>query len=248
MFKEFHHHTRGRGHELAGVVGQDRTAYRSRGGIQVLCLADGAGSASRAELGAQTLAEQGCKLLAESFTDLIATKDGAQAKKEILQSLLSRLERVAEKHKCSVEDLASTFLAVATNGARFITIHVGDGVVGYLKEGELRVISAPDNAEFANQTTFVTSADALATVRLARGSLDGAGGFILMSDGASSSLYNYRTHELAPACEKLIQAVAAQPPRLTKSSESRKRLKRFVETKLRAATKDDCSIGVLARS
>src|SRR5690606_42119695 len=61
---------------------------------------------------------------------------------------------------CTFAELASTFLAVAVSAERFLVVHIGDGVIGYVKNGELRVISAPDNAEFANQTTFVTSPDA----------------------------------------------------------------------------------------
>ena len=36
--------SRGRGHLLDGTPGQDRTGYLSRGGVQAMCLADGAAS------------------------------------------------------------------------------------------------------------------------------------------------------------------------------------------------------------
>ncbi|MCB8045052.1 protein phosphatase 2C domain-containing protein [Microbacterium oxydans] len=58
MFKEFHHQARGRGHELDGTRGQDRTQYLSRSGVQAICLADGAGSALHSELGAQAVVDE----------------------------------------------------------------------------------------------------------------------------------------------------------------------------------------------
>ncbi len=175
MFNEFHYQVRGRGHEQDGTRGQDRTAYLSRRGVQVLCLADGAGSATYSEYGAQAVVEEGCALLAEHFADLVASGDAEQSRREILERLRARLGQVAARLDCSVADLASTFLAVAVSADRFIVIHIGDGVIGYIKHGDLRVISTPDNDEFANQTTFVTSANVSASTRLSRGAWTGYG-------------------------------------------------------------------------
>ena len=247
MFNEFHYQVRGRGHMRDGTRGQDRTAYLSLRGVQVLCLADGAGSAAHSEFGAQAVVTEGCAILAEKFADLVTSVDAEQSRREILERLRARLEQVAARLDCSVADLASTFLAVAVSADRFVVIHIGDGVIGYIKHGDLRVVSAPDNDEFANQTTFVTSANASASMRRSRGSLDGVAGFIQMSDGTSARLYDYRAKTLAPACAKLVEAVGGMRPTHARNPEQRKRLRRFVDTQLRRATKDDCSIGILAR-
>ena len=133
------------------------------------------------------------------------------------------------------------------SGDSFLGAHVGDGVVGYLKHGDLHVISAPDNSEFANQTTFVTSGSAAESMRLFRGSLEGVTGFILMSDGMGESLFNSRTGQLAGACSKLITAVASAPAQQGKNSDYKRQLRRLVDLKIRNATKDDCSVGILGR-
>ncbi|MCC2314077.1 PP2C family serine/threonine-protein phosphatase [Cellulomonas xiejunii] len=247
MFNEFHHQVRGRGHESDGTPGQDRTAYLSRGGVQALCLADGAGSALRSQVGAQVVVQEGCAMLVELFTQLDTGDDAAEARRVIRARLHARLESVARRWGCAVDELASTFLAVAVSGGRFVVVHIGDGVVGYVRNGEPRVVSGPDNSEFANQTTFVTSAQAASSTRLFRGASDGVTGFILMSDGASASLFDQRSGTLAPACAKLMETVAAAPSRRAKRPEHEKRLRRVVDTRLRLATKDDCSIAILAR-
>jgi serine/threonine protein phosphatase PrpC len=247
VFREFHYQARGHGHALDGTRGQDRTGYLSRGGIQALCLADGAGSATHSEHGAEALVHEGCRLLAERFTDFVTSEDGLQVKLDILQRLRDRLKEIAGHREWELKDLAATFLAVAVSGDRFVVVHVGDGVIGYMKNGELRVASTPDNSEFANETTFVTSEDAMARMRLYRGSLDGVSGFVLMSDGTASSLYNSCTKELAPACAKLIALVGSAPTRRVNNPAHRKDLQRLVNTRIRGATKDDCSLGILGR-
>lgn len=247
MFKEFHYQARGLGHLREGTPVQDRTKYLSRGGVQVLCLADGAGSAAYSEFGAQAVVDEGCVTLVEQFDEFASSSDGAKVKVELIDRLLAKLEDVAERRGAEIQDLASTFLCVAVSDDKFLGAHVGDGVVGYLKDGELRVISAPDNNEFVNQTTFVTSRRAAETTRLFRGTLTGVAGFILMSDGTAESLFNPRTGQLAGACAKLITAVGTAPSRQSKNSDYKKRLRRIVDTTFRNATKDDCSIGIMGR-
>lgn len=248
MFKEFHYQVRGHGHLRDGIPVQDRTKYLSRGGVQVLCLADGAGSASHSQFGAQAVVDEGCAILVEQFAEFASSDDGVKVKMALLERLVSKVASIAERHDVTQEDLASTFLCIAVSGDAFLGAHIGDGVVGFLKENNLRVISGPDNSEFANQTTFVTSSRALESMRLFRGSLDGVEGFILMSDGTGESLFDSRTGELARACEKLINTVATAPRVQSRTSDYRKRLRRIVDVTIRNATKDDCSIGILGRA
>ena len=84
-------------------------------------------------------------MLVDRFAEFAASDDGARVKVELLDQLVSKLTSVADRHGVEPSDLASTFLCVAVSGDRFLGAHVGDGVVGYLKNGELKVISAPDN-------------------------------------------------------------------------------------------------------
>ncbi len=248
MFNAFHHYVRGRGHELDGTPCQDRTQYLSCEGVQAICLADGAGSASKAELGAQAVVEEGCALLVERFSELVASTDAERTRIELVDLLLSKLGELATQHGLAPVEFASTFLGVAVSRDHFLCAHIGDGVIGYLKEGELRVVSAPDNSEFVNQTTFVTSQNAAQSMRLFRGSLDGVGGFILMSDGAGESLFGVRSRQFAPACSKIIATVGAAPPRRDGRFKFKKQLQKLIDLNVRSATKDDCAIAVLGRT
>lgn len=247
MFRAFHHHTRGRGHIVAGERGQDRTSYLKHRRVQVICLSDGAGSASHSEFGAQALTTHGVEFIAKQFQELLDNDDGAAVKEAIVSSLRGRLETVAARRGCEVDDLAATFLAVAVFGDHFLIVHIGDGVIGVQKDGNLQVVSRPDNSEFANQTTFVTSNDALASMRLLRGSTSGITGFVLMSDGSETTLYSRSSQQLAPACAKLMTVVANGRRYSKRRPQHEKDLRRFVETVIASGTKDDCSIAILAR-
>ncbi|MFB8229904.1 PP2C family serine/threonine-protein phosphatase [Cellulosimicrobium sp. NPDC055967] len=239
---------RGRGHAEDGTVCQDRTQYVSRGGVQAICLSDGAGTAPRSEYGAQAITDAGTRFLVDNFEELLANDDGRAVKEAVCQHLLGVLARTADRLGCQVADLAATFLAVAVSGDRFIAVHTGDGVIGYVKDGALRLMSSPDNSEFANQTTFVTTRGAVTSTRLFRGETDGISGFIVMSDGTGASLYDSRSATLARACSTLISVVGRAPTAQVRNPTFKKQLRRVVDTTIRNRTKDDCSLAILARA
>ena len=251
MFKHYNTQVRGRGHEKSGTSCQDYTYFNSAKGVQVITLADGAGTAEFSEYGAQTVAKKACGYLVQNFHRLYNSEDGVSVKKELHDYLLSEIEtrrtKLSEKADCTIKDLASTFLMVAVHQNEFILAHIGDGVIGYIRNGELKVASAPDNDEFANTTTFVTSSNALSAMRMSKGSLDGVAGFILMSDGTENSLYNKKAGTLSGACIKLIETVAKAPTYTRKNPRYEREIKRVLRAKIKENTNDDCSVAILGR-
>lgn len=152
---------------------------------------------------------------------------------------------------CSTRDLASTLLLVAVKDDRYIAVHLGDGVVGIEIRGangqqRTRVLGSPDNGEHANETHFVTSAGASERLQMYRGQIRTAkhelSGFILMSDGPEAVLYHKRTHTLAPACAKLLQACRDLP-----TADMQPQLTATLRDVIAPRTHDDCSLALLAR-
>lgn len=68
----------------------------------------------------------------------------------LIEKIHSQLRELAEDMECEMRDLASTLLFTAVRNGNYILCHIGDGVLGYLKDGELKVASKPENGEFAN--------------------------------------------------------------------------------------------------
>lgn len=246
MWREFAYQVRGKSHVLDGKPGQDRFRYESRNGVRVLCLADGAGSAKYAEYGAQTVVNAGSEYVLRHVESRPRSKSNFDAL-ALHNYLIERLNVTASRLECSLKDLASTFLCLIVTEVNFTAVQVGDGVIGAERHGALQLVTQPDNGEFANVTTFVTSRDANTSIQVFSDDLEGYTGFILMSDGTADSLFNYEHRTLARACHTLFRIVTEAPTRTVANPAYKRELKRIMDLQIREGTDDDCSIGILAR-
>ena len=232
----------GRGHIAAGIPCQDKTYAVEQDGVSVIVLADGAGSARFSHEGAEIVCREAAKLLIQSFDSYYEEEDAGVVKRAVLQHLLATLKQEAELLECDIEDLASTLLLAAIKEERCILMHLGDGVIGCLKGGEMRVASHPDNGEFINSTEFVTSPSAISSLRIRKGESGDIAGFVLMSDGAEESLYDRHGKVLAPAVRRILDFAAV----LSHEKMEAELLDSF-EGVIRQRTMDDCSLVLIVR-
>ena len=195
----------GRSHKKSDIPCQDKTYSVVKNDTQVIALADGAGSASLSHYGAESVTKGISKELAKNFEVYFKEDNGVIVKQKLLNEILNILNKQAEELGCRTKDLASTLLLVAIKGDYYIIIHIGDGVIGYLKDDELKVASQPENGEFVNTTVFTTSKDAIMTMKLMRGKLAQINGFVLMSDGTEASFYNKKEQQLATILKKIMK-------------------------------------------
>ena len=178
----------GRSHVKQGTPCQDKTYCQSYDDTYVITLADGAGSARLSHYGAECVTKCIADELGSHFESYWDETEARIAKERLFHEISESLQQIAEQQDCQLKDLASTLLAVAVKDERYIILHLGDGVIGYCKEGVLKVASAPNNGEFANTTVFTTSSDACSQMKVFRGPLNGINGFVLMSDGPEACL------------------------------------------------------------
>lgn len=230
----------GRGHIKDGTPCQDKTYHLFENGISVIALADGAGSASMSHFGAEFVTRKICELLTQQFDIYFNEDDGATIKRVIVGILMEGLEKLSEELNCEIKDLASTLLVAAVYDGKYIILHIGDGVIGYVKNDELKIASHPENGEFVNTTVFVTSKDALPTMKMMKGQLNGITGFALMSDGTEASLYNKREKSLAPALKKIMDL-----SHIMEADCLQNEIKRSFENVIKNSTTDDCSLIIL---
>lgn len=234
---------RGRGHRRQGTPCQDRALTMERSGVVAVALADGAGSAPLSHEGAACAVETACTLLCESFDELYHAQSPAEVRHFLLSGVRSRIRQRAEELNTACSQLACTLLAVAVRGDAYLLFHVGNGVIGCQRAGKLLVASAPQNGEFANTTTFVTSPDALIHSRALRGIQPQLEGFALMSDGCEAALYHKRKGRLAPLLSKLLQRL-----QLLSGEAPQDMLETVMEQVISRRTQDDCSLALLARN
>lgn len=232
----------GRGHLLRQQPGQDRTFSLTRNGVTAAALSDGAGSAPLSHEGAEQAVRAACEVLCGQFETFSGPATPFEMRRAVLEAVQAAIRRRARELDTHPSALACTLLAVAVQGDRYLVFHVGDGVIGYQKEGVVRVVSRPQNGEFANTTTFVTARDALVKSRVLRGRQPELEGFVLLSDGCEAALYHKGKEKLAPLVGRLFQRAE-----LLSQEVSRQWLRAVIEGPVAHRTQDDCSLLLLSR-
>ncbi|MDE6834390.1 MAG: protein phosphatase 2C domain-containing protein [Ruminococcus sp.] len=241
MWKAIQCAVQGRSHIKNFVPCQDKTFYSTGNNTTVTALADGAGSAKLSHFGAEHITKFICDEFVENFDLYFSDNDGVAVKKELDSKIKNQISALAEELNCDIHDLSSTLLMVAVNNNRYIILHIGDGIIGYSKNNELKVATLPENGEFANTTVFTTSGEALHTMKLLKGNLGDIDGFVLMSDGTQASLYNKRQKKLADVLSRIMKFLSFIPAEIVEEQ-----LTYSFYSLIREATTDDCSIVIMA--
>ena len=232
----------GSGHQRQGLPCQDKTWSLETNGITAIALADGAGSARLSHEGAEIAVQTICRTLCEQFDELYVSSSPMEMRVRALQEVRQRIRLHAAERNAAIGNFACTLLAVAVRGDEYLLVHVGDGVIGYQKSGKLLVASRPQNGEFANATTFVTSPDVLQKARVLRGRQPKLEGFVLMSDGCEAALYQKKKATIAPLMGRLFQR-----SELLEHDAAEGLLEMVLECAVAPRTRDDCSLAVMTR-
>ena len=202
-----------------------------------LSLADGAGSCKYSDIGAEFITQEILKYIKLNFDDLFKDEN-------LSSTLLNHIENKLYSKTTpdiSFKDLSSTLLFIAIKDNRFLIGHIGDGVIGMLdSSNNLKTISKPDNGEYSNSTFFTTSVSYTNRLRMLKGTLKSANGFILMSDGAEESLYDKKTESLSDTNKVIINWLENNSV-----IDVEKALYDNLEQIISKQTSDDCSIGIM---
>lgn len=195
----------GRQHEKDGLECQDYARSSKGRTVSVIVLADGASSAKYALQGAKSSAEGLIKFICANFHALLEESEDVIAEQVIIR-LHKILERKAVELDSSMKHFASTLLFVASDGDMYICGQIGDGrMARYTKDlAEAELVFDPFKGEFLNETTFLSSDNALDNLELEIAPVENIGGFAILSDGAEESLYNRKESKFAPALGRMI--------------------------------------------
>jgi hypothetical protein len=199
----------GTAHERAGTPCQDSCAFlrtnTEDGEIIILALADGAGSAKYSHIGS-----------AQAVQHLLSTVSHAQPAlnqirdlhaRQWMQSVRIHLEQVAESRGIKVDELACTLLMAIIGKDSTVLAQIGDGAWVIEKDGAIYPATWPQNGEYANLTTFITSECALGAIQFVRieGSVSAIAGF---TDGIQTLALTYATKQAhSPFFSPIFQAL-----------------------------------------
>lgn len=189
----------GASHEADGKPCQDAFAFRLLPDELVLAaVADGAGSAEVAEVGARLAVETAVAALAVEFGAATVEDRAAAVRAAFLEARETIAHRAADESR-PLGDYATTLTCLVAWREGAIVGRVGDGfaVIADVEEG-LRALppSRPDRGEYANETVFLTGPDGTDRIEIAE--LEGPVGAVAVStDGLlrlALELASYRPH------------------------------------------------------
>lgn len=155
----------GTSHKRLALPCQDAYHFEQpSAGIIMMAVADGAGSALRAEEGASIAVKAAIRHLQESYIKCLDSKDEEDIKLLVLDSVDSArlaVEKYAEENNDKVSDFACTFLLTFATGEFVAFAQIGDGgVVIQDFEGEITGLTIPESSTYANETYFLVSPNA----------------------------------------------------------------------------------------
>ena len=199
---------RGPDHERDGRPSQDRWASAAAGDGMILCLCDGAGSASHAEIGAEVVVSAVLDALRGVSAEALHALPEAVA--AACEAGREALLREAAARSLAPSDLACTLVAAAAWEDLAVTAHIGDGAVIARRRGsgELFLASAPDRGEHADETWFITAASWRSRLRVSLH--EGVDALCAFTDGCQeASLVRGRTLGVhAPFCAPIFEFAA----------------------------------------
>ena len=165
----------GTSHEDQKIPCQDCGNYRIFKDVIVGVVADGAGSAKYSHIGSEIAVETALKYLSkiseylqkrkrfwERFSQPLSEIEAKKLFTKTVKEVITALNKKADNNDYSVSDLACTLLVFVATPEWLAAMQIGDGFIVMRSENaEYQLLFEPDKGEFFNETTFVTSVNAL---------------------------------------------------------------------------------------
>lgn len=179
------------------------------GDIVVLSAADGAGSASQSETGAQ-LAVQEILDCARAFFGDGRTFDELTSGEALswMKSAVARIDHRATEDELPIREYACTLLTAVVSPTHACFFQVGDGAMVVRPRGdEWAYIFWPQHGEYINATCFVTDPQSLERFEFSCNA-DRIEEVALFTDGIEALVLGYANREVhGPFFDKMFQAV-----------------------------------------
>lgn len=206
----------GLSHQKQNLPCQDALEVRCLpDGVLLVALADGAGSATHAELGARAAVQIAVNSLAASLesSQPIDCCDWMEVFYDTFESAREALIQLSEERDEPLRDFATTLTCLAATTEQLIVGQLGDGaVVARGPGGVLDTVTTLQRGEYANETYFLTQEQALERVAFQVINLP-IQALAVMSDGLTRLALKRPTNEPHPPFFKpLFAYVEASVP------------------------------------
>lgn len=146
----------GTSHRARNVPCQDAFRFRAFGSMDewlVIVVADGAGSASHAEIGATLACDEFVRRVEALDPEMLFTREGMTA---LFGDVRAALISEAEHRNVRSRELACTALLAVVGPSSAAFAQLGDGAIIIGQGHDHRVVFWPEPAEYVNATDFLT--------------------------------------------------------------------------------------------
>lgn len=232
----------GTSHIKDAIPCQDFIKYSERNNVYCIALADGAGSCSHSAIGAEIACQTICNMILRDF-DVIYNLEESKFQQKLIHAIRTRVGIKAKKEGVTKSEFSSTLLFVAHQDNKFIIGHIGDGVIGYIKDDTLLVLSEPENGEFANTTYFFTTKNYKRHLRIKKGIFEGVKAFFLMSDGSAECLFHKKDKVFSKALFTISNWINEYDEQIVNMA-----IKENMGDLFISHTSDDCSLIMIQKS
>ena len=168
MWRHLAASVQGASHVRSGLPCQDFSVVADLAdrGLLLAC-SDGAGSARRAEIGAETA----CRALVDAvhgFADAGGRIDTLTMDTAVtwLDAVRAAIQSQADAESLPTREFACTLVAALVGEASSAFLQIGDGAIVAATAAASEVVFWPEQGEYANTTYFVTGVDAHQRLRL----------------------------------------------------------------------------------
>lgn len=167
-------------HQKQQLPCQDAAAVQILGEVAIGAVADGAGSAALADVGAKLAVKTALQSLSRTEAWLQRRQFSWSTLPDfppidllhhlfskIVQRTQQTLYQQVQSTNSTLDDFACTLLVFLATPRWLAAMQIGDGfIVVRSPDQPYQLLFRPDKGEFANQTNFVTSPDAIATLQV----------------------------------------------------------------------------------
>lgn len=237
MWRITSYEQRGKYNNNNDILCQNKTYKLAKNNVYAIALGDGLSSNKYSHIGAEIVTEKICKVLCSEFDHLFYQPKENVTKKVAGSCILGIHERYKN---CNIKEFSSTLLFVAVKGSQYIAGHMGNGIIGFEKNGNVEILSRNDDFSEINSPYFITNIKEINKISIYRGNIKDITGFILISDGMADSLYDKRNENLAKAASTMMGWVDIKT-----EEEVSKALKVNFENLFLENTNKDCGVAIM---
>ena len=209
---------RGTSHVKTGQPCQDSIYHCvTPGGALIAAVADGAGSAALSDRGSSIAARESVEAARASMLHTSANISEGYLKATAKASVLIARSRIEEEaHRCGerIRDLATTLLLVIYARGIVTAAQIGDGaVVVSDRSGGYSLFTTPQRGEYANETVFLVSRNAIDSIQLKAETAD-AVRIAIFTDGLQNLVLDSATNTPhSPFFTPVFQWLETKPDR-----------------------------------